>query len=131
MNKKYELRDYGEAGMFRVVALRDFANVKKGERGGLVRGEHNLSHDGNCWLGLGGAIFGNARVEGEDLIDNVSLYAGTIKAASEITRLEDGQTMTPYQFSYANFFVYTLPNDYDLLSPKMQKRYAEFIDSLK
>jgi hypothetical protein len=53
---KYELIPEGD--MFRLKALRDFGNVQKGDLGGLVKGEHNLSHEGHCW------VYGNARVSG-------------------------------------------------------------------
>ena len=52
--KKYELTDetievYGTA-LHRIKALKDFGNVKKGELGGYVESEHNLSQEGNCWV---------------------------------------------------------------------------------
>ena len=59
MNAEKKYRLVGEAtkeGLRRIVALRDFNAVKKGELGGWIRGEHNLSHDGACW------VFGNAKV---------------------------------------------------------------------
>jgi len=34
----------------RIQALKDFANVKAGDLGGWVQSEHNLSHNGNCWI---------------------------------------------------------------------------------
>lgn len=37
-------------GFFRIIALRDFADVKAGDIGGYVGGENNLSHEGNCWI---------------------------------------------------------------------------------
>ena len=42
--KKYEIVNK------RVKALRDFADIRKGDVGGFVDGEHNLSHEGNCWI---------------------------------------------------------------------------------
>ena len=52
--KKYMINEEG-----RVVALRDFGDVKVGDVGGFVWSEKNLSHEGNCW------IYENARVYGE------------------------------------------------------------------
>jgi UDP-3-O-[3-hydroxymyristoyl] glucosamine N-acyltransferase len=49
--KKYQINSDG-----RVVALRDFGDVKTGDVGGFIESEANLSHDGNCW------IYGEARV---------------------------------------------------------------------
>ena len=36
--------------LHRIRALKDFGDVKKGDIGGYVQSEHNLSHDGNCWI---------------------------------------------------------------------------------
>mgnify|MGYP003627980356 CR=1 FL=1 len=50
---KYEL---GESKVFmgievyRVVALKSFGNVTKGDIGGWVEDEDNLSQQGNCWI---------------------------------------------------------------------------------
>lgn len=52
--KKYKLtketREVGGCVLHRIKALRDFGNVKKGNLGGWVESEDNLSHDGNCWI---------------------------------------------------------------------------------
>ena len=48
----------------RVVALRDFGNVKAGDVGGFVESEDNLSHDGDCWVYDDAWVCGNARVSG-------------------------------------------------------------------
>ncbi len=64
----------------RIRALRNFANVRKGDLGGGVAGHHNLSHDGNCWIydnsTVSGCakISGNARVElGASIFDNTTV----------------------------------------------------------
>ena len=59
MDKKYEINSDG-----RVVALRDFGNVKAGDVGGVVESENNLSHDGDCWVSDDAWVYGNARVSG-------------------------------------------------------------------
>ena len=53
--KKYKLEKH-ENGLFRVIALKDFRLVKKGEIGGFIESEKNLSQSGNAW------VFGNAQV---------------------------------------------------------------------
>ena len=67
--KKYELIPSDMEGLFRVKALKDFGNVKKGDIGGYVEGENNLSQDGNCWIYDNAVICDNARVE-----DNAQVY---------------------------------------------------------
>ena len=44
--------------LFRIKAIVAFGNVEKGELGGFIENEDNLSHDGNAW------VSGNARVSG-------------------------------------------------------------------
>lgn len=66
--KKYELTDetievYGTA-LHRIKALKDFGNVKKGELGGYVESEHNLSQEGDCWVYGNARVYSNARVYG-------------------------------------------------------------------
>ena len=60
---KYELTDetidVSGTTLHRIKALKDFGNVKKGELGGYVESEYNLSQIGNCW------VYGNARVCGD------------------------------------------------------------------
>lgn len=80
-DKKYELLkdDYikvGERTVYRIRALKDFGNVKKGDLGGYIAKEENLSHDRNAW------VFDNAVVVGEEaavyddaeIHDNVRVY---------------------------------------------------------
>jgi UDP-3-O-[3-hydroxymyristoyl] glucosamine N-acyltransferase len=71
MNKKYELVTYNkETGLWRIRALRDFGNVKAGDFGGWVSGEHNLSQYETCW------VYGNAIVSGEARIFNNARISG-------------------------------------------------------
>lgn len=77
MEKKYRLLEndtkvVGGRTLYRIEALKDFANVKKGDKGGYIESEDNLSHIGNCW------VYGEAYVYGDACVyDNaeVSGYA--------------------------------------------------------
>ena len=67
MNKKYAITDKSiklENGvsLYRIIALRDFSDVKKGDFGGYIQSESNLSHDMNCWVYDNSKVMGNARV---------------------------------------------------------------------
>jgi len=62
---KYKLRlDLKLEGtsFYRIEALKDFSDVKKGDLGGYVQKESNLSQKGDCW------IYNNARVSGNSSI---------------------------------------------------------------
>lgn len=73
-DKKYELVPesvtiFYKRPMYRIRALKDFSDVKKGQYGGYVESEENLSQTGNCWIyddsivGLGGRVIDNAIVK--------------------------------------------------------------------
>jgi UDP-3-O-[3-hydroxymyristoyl] glucosamine N-acyltransferase len=79
MRKKYKLTnekiEHLGRTLYRIQAIIDFGNVKKGEKGGFIEKEENLSHQDNAWVS-GNAkvydnawVFGNARVYG-----NVQVY---------------------------------------------------------
>ena len=68
--KKYELTNetkeiyFGTKTLYRIKALKDFAEVKKGDLGGWVEKEDNLSQIGLCWVADEAMVFDNARVFG-------------------------------------------------------------------
>ena len=73
---KYEL--IKEGSLFRIKSLKDFREVKKGDLGGLVEGEHNLSQEGSCWIYDNAQVIGGAYVSGKAKISgnaSVSRYA--------------------------------------------------------
>ena len=80
-NKKYELteevKEYfnKKCIIHRIKALKDFGNVKKGELGGFVESEDNLSQDGNCWIYDDAMVVDNARVSGNAVVfDDAEVY---------------------------------------------------------
>jgi len=65
-NKKYKFTGaikykFGRT-LHQIISLRDFGNVKKGEIGGWIEKESNLSHQGKCWVSENGHVSGNGRV---------------------------------------------------------------------
>ena len=61
--KKYELIPEGK--LFRIIALKDFGFIKKGELGGLIEKESNLSQKNECWIHENAKVTGNAKVRGD------------------------------------------------------------------
>ena len=51
--------------LFRIKALVAFGDVEKGELGGFIEKEDNLSHDDNAWVFGDAWVYGNARVSGD------------------------------------------------------------------
>ena len=64
MEKKYKTEKDPETGLLRVIALKDFYDVKKGQLGGIIEKEYNLSQEGNCWVYENAMVYENARVRG-------------------------------------------------------------------
>ena len=66
MEKKFELTDkvatFNGAVIHRIRALKDFADVKKGDLGGWIEKEENLSQEGNCWIDDNARVSGDAKV---------------------------------------------------------------------
>ena len=66
--KKYRLTEettkVGNRTLYRIQALRDFGNVTKGDIGGYIESEKNLSQDGNAWVYGNARVYGDARVSG-------------------------------------------------------------------
>ncbi|WNO29945.1 hypothetical protein [Bacillus phage SDFMU_Pbc] len=56
--------------LYRIEAVRDFSNVFRGDLGGYIQHEGNLSHAGDCWVYDNARVYddaqvlGNARVHG-------------------------------------------------------------------
>lgn len=69
MEKKYELTEetleIDGHTLHRIVALRDFGEVKKGDLGGFIEKESNLAHDWNCWIYNDAVVRDDAMVYGE------------------------------------------------------------------
>ena len=66
MENKYgftgELLQVCDVTLRRIVALRDFAGVKAGDKGGWIEKESNLSQYGNAWVSGDAWVYGNARI---------------------------------------------------------------------
>ena len=80
MERKYEFTDetkghYGRT-LHRIVAVRDFGNVKAGDKGGWIEKESNLCHYDNCWVGENAMVFGEARVIGSAQVYENALVGG-------------------------------------------------------
>lgn len=62
-----------------IIAIRDFHDVKMGDRGGCVEGPHTLSHDGDCWIYEGAYVNSGAVVtEGAAVKDRAVVSHGAM-----------------------------------------------------
>ena len=73
MEKKYKLTDetinLNGATLYRIEALKDFGEIKKGDKGGFIESENNLAHEGNAWVSDNARVYGDACV-----FDNAQVY---------------------------------------------------------
>ena len=64
--KKYEITSETKVihgvELHRIKALKSFGSVGKGELGGWIESEKNLSQDGDAWVGENAVVFDNATV---------------------------------------------------------------------
>lgn len=79
MEKKYKLTDEtieveGKT-LYRIEALKDFCEIKKGDKGGFIESENNLAHEGNAWVYDDACVYDNAFVTDDALVyDNAIVY---------------------------------------------------------
>lgn len=66
IEKKYKITDetiiYFGRVLKKIEALKDFANVHKGDKGGYVETENNLSQEGDCWIYEEAKVFDFAKI---------------------------------------------------------------------
>ena len=82
MNKKYRLTDetisIDGRVLHRIEALRYFDSINKGDKGGFVESELNLSHKGNCWIYDDACVYDYAQVtENSNIRENAKVCGHT------------------------------------------------------
>ena len=67
--------------LYRIKALKDFGDVKKGDKGGYVESYANLAQNGDCWVADNAQVYNNAVVYDTALVyldarvyDNAEVY---------------------------------------------------------
>lgn len=73
MITKYKIREdlYKSVNghtVYRIEALKNFSRVQKGDLGGWIEKEDNLSQEGTCWVYKEAAVFQNAHVTGNAIV---------------------------------------------------------------
>lgn len=77
---KYKIRTdiskrIGPFTVYRIEALREFGSIKKGELGGWIEKEANLSQCGTCWVYDDADVYNDAMVADEAMIGgNAKIY---------------------------------------------------------
>lgn len=104
MNKKYKLVEKKffpkiNRELWQIEAVVDFFYIKKGERGGWIEKEDNLSHDGTAW------VFDNAKVYGDAQVFDHAKVGGNAKVYGNAKVCGDAQVYGNAKvFDYAKVF---------------------------
>lgn len=84
--------------LYRIQAIKDFGDVKAGDKGGWVEGYHNLSQEGNCWLYDDATAYDNSRVwddakmkDDAQLFGNADIHNNVVMEKN--ARVYDGVTV--------------------------------------
>ena len=88
MEKKYKLTEetinVGGTALYRIEALRDFGDVKKGSKGGFIEKEDNLSQSGDCWVFYDAMVcdkamvYNNAKVYDNALVHDNAIVSNNV-----------------------------------------------------
>ena len=80
MSKKYKLTDetinLNGATLYRIEALKDFGEIKKGDKGGFIESENNLAHEGDAWVSDNAHVYGDACVFNNARVYNNAFVSG-------------------------------------------------------
>ena len=110
MEKKYELTEEtleidGHV-LNRIIALRDFGEVKKGDLGGFIEKESNLAHDWNCW------IYNDAVVRDDAMVCGEARVYGKAKVRGEaVIKSKSDYIVFKNWWSSGRYFTWTSSND--------------------
>ena len=79
--EKYKLTEetleYNGTTLYRIEALKDFADVKNGDMGGWIERESNLSQNGDAWVYGNAKVYDGAKVYGNAWVcDDAEVYGG-------------------------------------------------------
>ena len=73
--------------VYRIRALRDFRDVKRGDKGGWVEGPHNLAQEGDCWIYDDAAAYDSARIiDNAQLREKATAYGSAILRGDSVVR---------------------------------------------
>ena len=71
--------------LYRIEALKDFSDIEKGDKGGFIEREDNLSQLDDCWVADNAKVYGNAKVHGDAKVcvnarvfDNAEVYGNAV-----------------------------------------------------
>lgn len=109
MEKKYEM--IPEGNLFRIKALRSFGDVIKGQLGGFIEKEDNLSHEGDCWIYDNAQVRHDAKVYENAKIKKNAYIFGDAKVYGN-AEVSGSVSVFDYAEVYGNAIVYGIAQIY-------------------
>lgn len=117
MEKKYKLTNetitIGLITLHRIKALRSFNDVKKGDKGGFIESEDNLSHEGNSWVYNEAKVFCNAKVLDNAIVRDYAVITGCAIISGNV--IVKDKTYVTHK---AKILDYAVIEDYAFISEK-------------
>lgn len=117
MEKKYKLTDetitFNFIKLHRIEALRSFGNVRKGDKGGFIESEDNLSHEGNSWVYNEAKVYHKAKVLDNATVRDYAVITGYAILSDNVTVMD--KTVVTHQ---AKILDYSVIEDYAFISDK-------------
>lgn len=81
--KKYTLttttKQCNNVTLYQIKADRDFGSISKGDLGGYIEKEENLSHNGDAWVSGNARVFGDAWVFGDAQVSGDARVSGNAR----------------------------------------------------
>ena len=108
-SRKYELTnismEFGIKTLYKIRALKNFSDVKKGDLGGWVSSENNLSQEGNCWIYDEAKCMDNARMYDDSCMYNYSEMYDSSRMHGD-SKMYDSSEMHDSSTMYGNSIMY-------------------------
>lgn len=109
-NKKYTIltndtktAPFGNLTLFRIEANKTFGNIKKGDKGGYIQKEENLSTTDKAWVADKAMVFGSGKVSGNAQVYGNALVCGSV---SENAKVYDNAQVIGSSQVYGNARIY-------------------------
>lgn len=121
-HEKYKLTNeiivFGDRILYRIQALTDFGNVKKGDLGGFIEKEENLSQKGNCWVYDNAMVFDNTIIHDNVIIrdkakvySNIVIFGNTVICGNAKVKNKNDFIEFKYWWSSGKYFTWTRSNN--------------------
>lgn len=118
MEKKYELTNetitIGLVTLYRIKALRSFGNVRKGDKGGFIESEDNLSHEGDSWVYNEAKVLNKAKVLNNARVCNHAIVGSHAEISNEAIIMGHA-----FINGFAKIYGYTIIKDYARVGGKV------------